>query len=172
MNLKLKQLVSAAALALGALAAQASTVAVPPGGSLGTNPDHQSFYGLSNGATNTYSFQLLSGDAAHPNTWDLLGYFTGIFLAVDVTKISVDGSAIHLSVTPSFGDDTFTFGGLTDGNYTLTMQTGITPGATGVLYGELTAVANVSPVPEPDRSAMLLAGLGVAGILVMRRRPQ
>lgn len=170
--MKLKHLAGAAALALGAFGAQASTVAVLPGGSLGTNPDHQSFYGFSNGATNTYSFSLLSGDPLQPNGWDLLGYFTGIFLAVDVSKISVDGSAIHLSVIPTFSDDTFTFTGLTDGNYTLTMQTAINPAATGLLYGELTAIANVSPVPEPDTNALLLAGLGVAGILVMRRRPQ
>ncbi len=54
---------------------------------------------------------------------------------------------------------------LAAGNYFFQVG-GTTIGATGGMYGW---AANVSPVPEPDQYGMLLAGLGLLGLIARRR---
>lgn len=62
----------------------------------------------------------------------------------------------------------FSFSSLTAGTYhlwaTVTSQNG-----GGAFIG---ANYNVTPVPEPETYALLLAGLGVVGFVARRRRPQ
>ena len=63
----------------------------------------------------------------------------------------------------------FTFGPTPSGNYWLVVQ-GFTTGTTGGAYaGSISVTAPVTPVPEPESYAMLLAGLGVMGAIAIRR---
>lgn len=165
-----KALIGLAAM-LALAGAQASTVATAPGGNLGINPDNASFYGAGGGATNPYTLTLQSTPTPGFNTtWDLTGFFTGIFGAVDVSGISLTGPSGTQSITPLFTDSTFSFSGLTDGVYTLKFSTQFNAAATGILYGDITATAVTTPVPEPESLALMLAGLGVAGMLLQRRK--
>lgn len=47
---------------------------------------------------------------------------------------------------------------------------GVTSGSLGGIYsGSIASVSSVSPIPEPESFAMLLAGLGLMGAVVRRR---
>jgi len=54
---------------------------------------------------------------------------------------------------------------LTAGTYTLQIK-GTVAGLAG---GSYSGVLNIAPVPEPETNAMLLAGLGLMGLMVRRR---
>ncbi|WP_137938316.1 FxDxF family PEP-CTERM protein [Chitinivorax sp. B] len=53
------------------------------------------------------------------------------------------------------------------GNYYLRIS-----GFTGALGGDYALGARVSPIPEPSEGLMLLAGIGVVGLAIMRRKRQ
>lgn len=60
----------------------------------------------------------------------------------------------------------FSLSSLNPGNYYLTVS-GIATGASG---GKYNGVLSVTAVPEPENYAMFLAGLGLIGFMVSRRR--
>lgn len=64
------------------------------------------------------------------------------------------------------GSSWHTMSGLTAGSYYYQ----ITGNATGSLGGFYSITSTVTPVPEPETYAMLLAGLGVVGSLYRRRK--
>lgn len=68
-----------------------------------------------------------------------------------------------LTTTGFLAGDMFTFAGLTSGTYKLRTS--------GSLMGSnfIGAQYTVTPVPEPETFAMLLAGLGIVSVLVRRR---
>ncbi len=163
--MKLKPLLLAAATSLAFGSASASLVGVAPGQSFGTNFEEQSFYGLSYGAVNDYSFSL-SGAAT---TWDLLLEFSAAFLPVDVAEIALTStSGYSASLSPGFSGYKAGFNDLGAGDYTLKFITAATAGNTGILFGKATLVA--TPVPEASTYAMALVGLGVVGTLMRRRK--
>ena len=62
-----------------------------------------------------------------------------------------------------------TMGPLAAGNYYLSVV-GMATGTSGGLYtGSITMNPPVTPVPEPESYAMLLAGLGIIGTIAVRR---
>ena len=64
------------------------------------------------------------------------------------------------------GSSWHTLAGLTGGSYYYQI-TGNATGSTGAFYS---ITSSVTPVPEPETYAMLLAGLGVVGSLYRRRK--
>ena len=60
------------------------------------------------------------------------------------------------------------FGALAAGNY----YYAVTGMGTGSLGGFYTISSSVTAVPEPETYAMMMAGLGVMGLLLKRSRPQ
>ncbi len=136
--------------------AQAAAVTTMPGGSLGLNPSGAFFYGISGGATDTYSFSLSGAPSFNLST-----SFAALFAPAYVSSITVTGGSFSQSVTPTL--DTASFTGLTAGNYTISFAT--TTAGFGSLIGTVTA----TPVPEAETLALALAGLGVVGMLRRRR---
>lgn len=112
---------------------------------------------------NTFSFSLSSLS-------DLVTSFSLSGLVGSATVSLRDGSG---SVLGSFSASTLSsgsasFSNLAAGNYSYRV-TGSGFLAGGTLTSTLTPV-NVSPVPEPGSLAMLLAGLGMVGVIARRRR--
>jgi len=66
------------------------------------------------------------------------------------------------------GDTSHSFGGLSSGDYYY-LVTGNTVGRAGGWYSLTSAIA---PVPEPHVMSLMLAGLGVLGMVALRRRPR
>jgi PEP-CTERM motif len=93
----------------------------------------------------------ISGDV------DLLGATTGVSVSLfGTTPVPFDGDAA----------DGFSFANLSAGSYQLSFTGfGSGPGAFGGFY-------EVSPVPEPETYALMLAGLGIVGFVAARRRAQ
>lgn len=89
-------------------------------------------------------------------------FFTDFELK-DVTTNTVIGGGPLLSVFDTFS---FVAGPGTD-VYKLTVKGGLIPGHN---LGSYSGTLNVSPVPEPETYAMLLAGLGLVGFMVRRRK--
>jgi hypothetical protein len=81
----------------------------------------------------------------------------------DVTTNTVIGGGPILSIFDTFS---FVAGPGTD-VYKLTVKGGLIPGHN---LGSYSGTLNVSPVPEPETYAMLLAGLGLVGFMVRRRK--
>ena len=160
MNFNLRQLVAAAAVATASFSAVAAPI------SLGTNPDFTPItgYGTTMGpVTFQYSFTLDS-------VTDLSDIF-GKLAATDATALTVSLTGPTLTTPVTFAaipgiPGSFSFSSLADGAYVLSILA--TPSSsTFTAYGGFVTAA---AVPEPESIAMVLAGLGVAGVLVRRRK--
>ena len=79
-------------------------------------------------------------------------------------------SIISTVMAPPAGSGmlSMTVGAQPAGNYYLSVF-GITNGSQGGIYNGAISVSAVTPVPEPESYAMLLAGLGVMGAIAVRR---
>ncbi|MFY9477021.1 MAG: FxDxF family PEP-CTERM protein [Aquabacterium sp.] len=160
MQFTLRSLAAAAALALGSAGAFAATA-----GDLGTNPSYAEItgYGTQFGpVTFSYSFTLDSAT----NLSDLFGSLK----ATDESSILVTLSgptSFSTTITPTLTTPkSFTFSGLADGAYTLSFVA--TPiASTFAAYGGF--ATTVAAVPEPESMALVLAGLGVMGMVARRR---
>ncbi len=106
----------------------------------------------------TYTFGLGAG-----NIYQLDLSFYSLLGPVIVNSIVLSGPTSG-TLTPAAGTASFT--GLSAGSYSLTFNFGA--GSTGLLSGSASVTA--TPVPEADTYALALAGLGVVGLLGVRRR--
>lgn len=161
MLFNLRQLAVAAAFAgasTGALAAD--TIA------LGTNPSSASIVGFgleSTPLTWNYSFTLDSSTNISNLFLSLRSTDPADYVVTLAGPTSASGSLAGSTINPA----NFTFSSLADGAYVLSII-GTPSSSFGVSYGgSLTAV---TAVPEPESLAMMLAGLGVAGTLLRRRK--
>lgn len=126
-----------------------------------------------------------AGSFDHIFTFNLLNRNDVVSIAVtnDFGKFNINGAALQLweetSVDGNYTNDTsvgsfafdsssvgLDFGKLGPGNYYYEI-TGTVLGSKG---GSYTLDSYISPVPEPETYAMLLAGLGMIGFSVRRRR--
>ena len=83
----------------------------------------------------------------------------------DGIMFNADDMLVTSSVVPGGNSIGMTWGASTGGDMYLVVS-GLTNGTMGGLY---TGAISVTPVPEPESYAMLLAGLGVMGAIAVRR---
>jgi hypothetical protein len=186
-----RHLLAAAALAVVAFGANATTVSTNLGtvaGPFDTGTITTSFvdsldisYTFTLAATSDVTalgFGLQSSSLGANFVQTLITTYNGTSGAVDLYKTGV-GSEIQ----PTFygvGSSAFVFSGLTAGTYTLsfsaftnTTKTNLFTGSSTTKYGGTGAFATqiqVSAVPEPETYAMILAGLGIVGFMSRRRK--
>lgn len=77
-------------------------------------------------------------------------------------------SIVTTSVAPGGSSVTMT-GPANGGGHYLLYVAGLTTGSAGGIYTGAISASAVTPVPEPESYAMLLAGLGVMGAIALRR---
>lgn len=127
--------------------------------------------------SNTFAFYVptLSNFSAHLGTSNSLLFGSLSILALNFGSISLSNGATGVSSNigaTHTGDISALLG---QGNYTLTV-TGtalpVTVAGVGAIGsgGSYSIYGNMAPVPEPETYAMFLAGLGVIGAVVSRRR--
>jgi hypothetical protein len=100
-------------------------------------------------------------------TFNVLLSGLGLFSNPD----DIVGNADDSYVTAASGNSnalSFSFANTPAGNYYLQVF-GVTTGSLGGLY---TGAISVTPVPEPETFAMLMAGFGVMGAIARRRKIQ
>lgn len=176
--MKFKSLIIATALV--AASSFASAVTMVPAIALtqtSTNTYSGEFSGSAN--TNTFSLDLSSLPAGVITFSSLLSAsFTG--LGYDVTGATFDGvtftPVVNFSAPGILGADLWQFSASNISNtaaHTLVITGnaigGSTVGFTGNLSVSNTPFPTVTPVPEPETYAMLLAGLGLMGAIARRR---
>ncbi|PTQ80123.1 FxDxF family PEP-CTERM protein [Nitrosomonas ureae] len=127
-----------------------------------------------------------AGSFDHVFTFNLANWNGLVSIAVtnDFGKFNINGSSLQLwketSADGNYTNDTslgsfafdsssvgMDFGNLGPGNYYYE----VTGTVLGLKGGSYTVDSYISPVPEPETYAMLLAGLGMIGFSVRRRRP-
>ncbi len=112
-----------------------------------------------------------AGDMLSLDFWfGLTSQDTGVTGFEDLAFVAIDGQIVQtftLGMLPSVGQFTYQF--LTGGPVTLAFGIVDINDYAGVSEFRLDNIS-VSAVPEPETIAMLLAGLGVIGATVRRRR--
>ena len=88
-----------------------------------------------------------------------------LYSNADGILFNSDDTYLQSFLVPGGNTTSFTWGPSMGGNMYLSVS-GIANGSLGGLYN---GAISVSPVPEPETFAMLLAGLGVIGAMVRRR---
>lgn len=156
-------------IALAVLALSGSLIAAPASSAtkdLGALTGEWTWFGnYFNAGTNTftdyYTFALVNNGLVAGGTFEI---DLGKWLNVDIKSVSLSGGSLATSITDTYAKDGFTFEGLTQGAYTLSVS-GLVTGWTGGAYiGAIQAIA--APVPEPEEYAVALLGLLGVGALV------
>jgi len=171
----LKSVAIAAALVGASLSASAATTNL---GTVSTSVP-TSFGGYASGSISdifTFSLPANSGSgysvvnfplSTSAGTFNLLLSGLALFSNADGIVGNTDDSYVT-SATGNSNALSFSFANTPAGNYYLQVF-GVTKGSLGGLY---TGAISVTPVPEPETFAMLLAGLGVMGAIARRRKIQ
>lgn len=173
MKFTIKSLVAAAALAA---ASASSFAAVLPGGDLGTLDKYPSIFGARNGGEDPNApgvsfsheyFFTLAADASVIGSAEYYFFDGTTFSSVKLFDTAdMSGNPLATQTFADLGSIDFEFNGLTAGSYSVVLE-GFFPQGNQDYSGAIYAAA---PIPEPQALAMLLAGLGVAGAVVHRRR--
>ena len=172
--MKLKHLALAAAIGVAAVPAMAVPTVIDWGAHATTEAD--SSY-LAAGST----FDRIL-------TFNLGGTFAALAVAVTndyLDYFNISGAKVELfknnGVLTTYTDDaalgSFNFDSTAVGNTFANLGSGdyyyrVTGAVVGSLGGSYVLTSSISPVPEPESMALLLAGLGVVGFIARRRRPQ
>lgn len=152
-----KQLIAAAALAVGAFSVQAGEVQNDLGVLDSTADLSFSEVGASHDFFHLYHFELGAPGTLTGSFDDLVG------VVLYSVKLASDGTYRWLQLG---ADNTFKYENLPEGYYALYVF-GTTADGVNSFNGSLVA----QPVPEPESFAMLLGGLGlIGGALAARRR--
>lgn len=151
--MKIKSFVAAAAISISSLGAQAQTFTTKPVEVIASFSDVllgsvnvPALAGVGGGLGYTLSFTFFGADYSLPAVT-----FTGIKLGTATTTLGTNG--------------TFSFTNLVQGLYVLKATGAVVGGGTNWIAAQYT----ISPVPEPETFAMLLAGLGLIGSIARRR---
>lgn len=169
MHFNLRHLAAAAALAAassGVLAAEAFPTPISLG-TLGTAPAAVFAQAFSFAGSPTYSFSFtLDSSTGFSDLAGALRFADPVDLTVSLTG----GSSFSSSVTVAgsqYTPNAFNFSSLADGSYVISF-TGLSTSSSSSFGGGF--VQAVTAVPEPESMALVLAGLGVAGTLLRRRK--
>ncbi len=161
----MKKLFCASVVALAALTSLNATAAVYNAGAIAANNTtqllHNGFVGVG-ALSDTINFTLISNA---PNATVAAASFEfASFLHIDNFTASLYDSSNNLLVNSSGNQVAFNTGVLTAGNYHLDV-TGNVTGQFGGAYS-----ANITPAPEPETWAMMLAGLGFVASAARRKK--
>ncbi|MEP6606191.1 MAG: FxDxF family PEP-CTERM protein [Nitrosospira sp.] len=118
-------------------------------------------------ANNGSGYDIHNFPLSIPETGDFNTLLSSVSLYSNADGIlfNSDDTFLQSFVVPSGSTTNFTWGPSVGGNMYLSVS-GIANGSLGGLYN---GAISVSPVPEPETFAMLLAGLGLIGAMVRRR---
>jgi hypothetical protein len=162
--MKLNHLAIAAGLAVAALSANAQTSTFVNNGGV-----HEAYEYASDtfqlpvaSLLDKFTFSLAAESSLKASVVALGG--TGITGTVSLYQ---DAATDTLVNSFSLGAGSWTFASLAAGDYYYTVNVSATSGGGFVLGSNLGAP--ITPVPEPETYALLLAGLGAIGFLVRRR---
>ncbi|MES2206903.1 MAG: FxDxF family PEP-CTERM protein [Pseudomonadota bacterium] len=160
----MKKLFTASVVALAALASVNASAQVYNAGFIAPNNTpqllHNGFVGIG-ALSDTINFTLLS-NVSNANV-AAASFEFGSFLHIDNFKASLYDSANNL-IGSGASYVPFATGSLVAGNYHLDV-TGNVTGQFGGAYS-----ANITPAPEPETWAMMLAGLGLVASATRRKK--
>lgn len=155
--MKFKSLVGATVIALSSLGANAALTTTPFTSVTGSFSD--TLLGSVNVPTHPWGSSDVAGG---------LGYVLGFVMfgqnfnlpAVTFSSVSLGGLSGSIGL-----NNTFSFLNVNAGSYDLKASGSVADGGTNWIGAQYT----VTPVPEPETYAMLLAGLGLMGAIARRR---
>lgn len=163
--MKLKAAVIAVALASGMVSAMAANFSI---GSLPIAPAvYSNVQSVAPGAfSDLYSFLFPAG--AMSGSGSAISIDVATILNIDNIQVSLLDAGLNVLASGTVGDTSVLFDQpLTFGSAYSFRVTGDALGSAGGTYAFL---ASAAPVPEPESYALMLAGLGVVGSIVRRRR--
>ena len=140
----------------------------------GTVAPDGNYYGFVQGVSSLSQSFLATGTTAYVLSWLDAGrnalapqtYGVSVSDGVTTQNLGIFGTAVG----QPFGARTSSVFSLTAGTtYTLTFQGLVAPGTDATSFIDKVVIA---PVPEPATWVMMIAGLGVGGLLLRRRRQQ
>ncbi|RRS02280.1 PEP-CTERM sorting domain-containing protein [Aquabacterium soli] len=167
MHFNLRHLAAAAALAAAsssALAVEAFPTPISLG-TLGTSAAAVFAQAFSFNGAPTYSFSFtLDSSTGFSDLAGALRFADPVDLTINLAGASFSGTTT-VAGSP-YIPNVFSFSSLADGNYVISF-TGLSTSSAGSFGG---GFVQATPVPEPESMALVLAGLGVAGTLLRRRK--
>ena len=165
--MKFKHLALAAAVAAASSGAWAEDYVV-------SNIDLSSstaFFGVTHfqAAAFTDTFNFVNGPSFADATASLVTTALKGLQNVDFSSATLNGNALSFSPTGAVEFGSGAFNGLTGTSFQLIVM-GTVSGVGGGKGASYAGTLNVTPVPEPETYALMLAGLGVMGFIAMRRK--